>query len=226
MPRRKRIAVYGGTFDPVHNGHLAVARKSIELFEISELLFLPARQAPHKLVREATAPLHRYAMLALATQQDPGLRVSTFELDAPDRCYTIDTLKHFRSVLGASKELFFIMGADSWNEITTWREWRGLLQTANVIVATRPRYEVESAWMAEEGVAFEDVRGWNRESVAKFLWEETGPRVFVTDIAMVDVSATAIRENARAESAELLKELVPVPVADYIKKYGLYKEFE
>lgn len=222
MPRRTRIALYGGTFDPVHNGHLAVARRSIELFEISELMFLPARQAPHKLERGVTAPLHRYAMLALATQADSKLRISTFELDAPDRCYTIDTLKHFRSARGESEELFFIMGADSWNEFTTWRDWQCLLQTANVIVATRPGYEVAFD-SSGKPVAFEDVRGWNGERVAKLLLEEAGPRVFVTDIAMVDVSASAIREIALAESDKLLKELVPAPVADYIKKYGLYK---
>ncbi len=224
MQGRKRIALYGGTFDPVHNGHLEVARKSFELFEISELVFVPARQAPHKLEREVMSPLHRYSMLVLATQHEPALLVSTFELDAPDRRYTVDTLRHFRTVFAESEELFFIMGADSWGEITTWRDWHGVLNTVNIIVVTRPGYEISSDSDASENpVPFEDVRGWSGERIARLFEDGASPRVYVTDIAMVDVAATAIRETVRAGSDEKLKELVPGPVADYITKYGLYK---
>src|SRR5215213_9522593 len=127
MSGRKRIALYGGTFDPVHLGHLEVARKVAELFEIEKVLFVPAQVAPHKTRRPVTEPIHRYAMLALATQDDPRLVISTFELDAPDRRYTVDTISEFQRNLGDETELFFIMGADSWNDITTWHEWQRLL---------------------------------------------------------------------------------------------------
>ena len=100
MDQRKRIAIYGGTFDPVHSGHLEIARRVSQLFAIDEFLFVPARVAPHKLDREVSSSLHRYAMLALATQEDPGLCVSRFELDGPQRQYTVDTLFHFQSQLG------------------------------------------------------------------------------------------------------------------------------
>ena len=102
MDRKKRIALYGGTFDPIHLGHLEVARKVLRFFEIDELWFVPAQLAPHKLSREVTPALHRYAMLALATQDEPQLFISTFELDAPGRCYTVDTLAHFKSELNDS----------------------------------------------------------------------------------------------------------------------------
>src|SRR5688572_4449546 len=131
MGAQKRIALYGGTFDPVHSGHLEIARKVLELFEIEKVLFIPAQVAPHKIGRAVTEPIHRYAMLALATQNDPQLSISTFELDAPDRRYTVDTVQHFRTKLGDSTELFFIMGADSWSEIQTWREWERLVQMCN-----------------------------------------------------------------------------------------------
>ena len=121
MGARKRIALYGGTFDPVHSGHLEIARRVSELFEIEKVLFVPAQVAPHKVGRPVTEPIHRYAMLALATQNDPQLSLSTFELDAPNRRYTVDTVEHFQTTLGDSAELFFIMGADSWAEIRTWR---------------------------------------------------------------------------------------------------------
>lgn len=227
MDGRKRIAIYGGTFDPVHRGHVEVAKKTVELFEITRLLFVPARQAPHKLEREITPPLHRYAMLVLATQDDPRLLISTFELDAPDRRYTIDTLKHFRSEVEKPVDLFFIMGADSWAEITTWREWNSLMQTANHIVVTRPGHEVKLTQdgLTSDTVAAEilDVRGWDQQHVTQVLDQTEVPRVYISDAAMFDVSATAVREAARAKHEKDLNDLVPACVADYITKYGLYK---
>src|ERR1044072_1831180 len=148
MGAQKRIALYGGTFDPVHIGHIEVARRISQLFEIEKVLFIPAQMAPHKIGRPVTEPIHRYAMLAQATQDDPQLLISTFELDAPDRRYTVDTVEHFQWVLGDSTELFFIMGADSWAEITTWREWERLLTMTNHIVVTRPGYEPQTSGAA------------------------------------------------------------------------------
>src|SRR5688500_352642 len=131
MNGRKRIAIYGGTFDPVHLGHIEVAKRVSTIFEIDELLFIPARVAPHKLTRPVTPGIHRYAMLVLATQEEARLLVSTFELEAPDRRYTVDTLAHFKRQFGESADIFFVMGADSWSEITTWREWEHLLGLVN-----------------------------------------------------------------------------------------------
>ena len=199
MPERKRIALYGGTFDPVHLGHLEVARRVSELFEIEKVVFIPAQVAPHKVGRPVTEPIHRYAMLALATQDDPQLAISTFELDAPDRRYTVDTVAEFQRRLGDDTELFFIMGADSWSEITTWREWERLLRMTNHIVVTRPGYEVAPA---PEGL---------------------GDRIFFTDAVMKDVSATNIRRFASEERYDELEQLVPRSVAVYIKKYGIYR---
>src|SRR5262245_4460391 len=101
MSAQKRIALYGGTFDPVHIGHVEVARKVAEVFEFDRVVFIPAQMAPHKIGRPVTEPIHRYAMLALATQDDPNLVISTFELDAPDRRYTVDTVEHFQRELDA-----------------------------------------------------------------------------------------------------------------------------
>src|SRR5262245_490105 len=104
MCAKQRVALYGGTFDPVHLGHLEVAQRGSELFEIEKVLFIPAQLAPHKLGKTVSAPIHRYAMLALATQADPRLLISTFELDAPDRRYTVDTIAHFQKAFGESTE--------------------------------------------------------------------------------------------------------------------------
>jgi nicotinate-nucleotide adenylyltransferase len=198
----KRIALYGGTFDPVHLGHLEVARRVSELFEIEKVVFIPAQIAPHKIGRPVTEPIHRYAMLALATQDDSRLVISTFELDAPDRRYTVDTIAEFQRRLGEATELFFIMGADSWSEITTWRDWERLLKMTNHIVVTRPGYEMPS------------------------VPPGTGDRIFFTDAVMKDISATKIRRLASEERHDELEHLVPTPVANYIKKYGIYRDFE
>lgn len=199
MSGRTRIALYGGTFDPVHLGHLEVARRVSALFEIEKVVFIPAQLAPHKVGRSVTEPIHRYAMLALATQNDPELVISTFELDAPDRRYTVDTVAEFQRMLGGDAELFFIMGADSWSEITTWREWERLLKMANHIVVTRPGYEVAPA---PEGL---------------------GDRIFFTDAVMKDISATNIRRLASEGHYDELEQLVPQSVVNYIKKYGIYR---
>ena len=195
-----RIALYGGTFDPVHVGHLQIARRVSELFEIEKVIFIPAQMAPHKIGRPVTHPIHRYAMLALATQDDPRLIVSTFEIDDPDRRYTVDTVEHFQRELN-SAELFFIMGADSWSEITTWREWERLLTMTNHIVVTRPGYESSKAHVGAYG-----------------------NRVHFTDAVMNDASATNIRRLASEGRYEELVNLLPGPVLEYVKKYEIYRE--
>ena len=200
MCAQKRIALYGGTFDPVHVGHLEIARRVSEVFELEKVVFIPAQMAPHKVGRPVTEPIHRYAMLALATQDDPRLFVSTFELDDPDRRYTVDTVAHFQREVGDSTELFFIMGADSWSEITTWREWERLLTMTNHIVVTRPGFELSKTHVGAHG-----------------------DRVFFTDVVLNDVSATNIRTLASEGRVDELVNLVPGPVLEYIRKYGIYR---
>jgi nicotinate-nucleotide adenylyltransferase len=220
---QQRIAIYGGTFDPVHNGHLEIARRVTQLFAIDEFLFLPALLAPHKQAREVSSALHRYAMLALATNRDPRLRISTFELDGAGAQYTVDTLFHFRSRLGGLAELFFVMGADSWAELATWRSWQRLLTLAHLIVVTRPGYEVSALLPGqEEAISVVDVRGVSGQIDSRLL-ASASPGIFVTDAVMADVSATAARQAARAAHGEDLDQLVPLEVAGYIRKYQLYR---
>jgi len=208
--------LYGGTFDPVHTGHLEIARRVSELFEIEKLLFIPAQMAPHKIGRPVTEPIHRYAMLALATQNDPKLSISTFELDAPDRRYTVDTIAHFQRLFGDACELFFIMGADSWSEITTWREWERLLTMTNHIVVTRPAYDPVTTHVGAISERIVDLRS------GKGALDQEG--IFFTDVVFNDVSATNIRRLASEGRIEELEQLVPGPVLEYIRKYGIYRE--
>jgi nicotinate-nucleotide adenylyltransferase len=217
MCAKRRIALYGGTFDPVHLGHLEVARKVSELFEIQKVLFVPAQVAPHKVGRSVSSPIHRYAMLALATEHEPKLSISTFELDAPDRRYTVNTLEHFVNLYGKTADLFFIMGADSWSEITTWREWERLLKITNHIVVTRPGYEVVGPETFADRIV--DLRSSTDTCI-----DANSTRIYLTDVVMRDVSATKIRALANEGHFNELAQLVSAPVAEYIQKYALYRE--
>ena len=225
--QQRRVGLYGGTFDPVHAGHIAVARALLELFTLDEVLFIPAHVAPHKrsTVRQPAAPLHRYAMLVLATMAEPRLKVSTVELDAPERPYTVETLARLRTEFGAGGRLFFVMGADSWRDITTWREWERLLALTDQIVMTRPGYTLSTAHVPEEVQRrIVDLRGRTNVEVAAALAATTDePRIYFTDAVSSDVSATAIRQFARGSETNAAELLVPPAVAEYIKKYRVYR---
>ena len=228
---QRRVAIYGGSFDPVHDGHLALARELVGLFDFDELHFVPAHRAPHKRSSRPTSAWHRFAMLALATEADAALKVSTVELDAPERPYTVETIARLRTELGGEGvRLFFVMGADSWAEITTWREWERLLSLTDTVVVTRPGYELALGHVTEEiGARVRDVRGATGERIGRVVAGDAGPLIFFSDAVKLAVSSTDVRRAAR----ELAKQSgggalagLPVPraVAGYIEKYRLYTD--
>src|SRR2546426_1583985 len=220
MMALQRAAIYGGTFDPVHKGHIEVARRVLQLFELDEVLFVPACVPPHKTV--ISSAFHRFAMLALATEQDALLRISTIELDEPERPYAVDTVERMQAEIGSGRRLFFMIGADSWSEITTWHEWQRLLRMCDLIVVTRPGYQLSDN-VPNGAAQVVDVRGMSQREISEVVDGDSGPRTFLTDAAMIDISATAIRVAASAGETQRLREMVPDQVANYIEKYGLYK---
>jgi nicotinate-nucleotide adenylyltransferase len=215
----RRAAIYGGTFDPVHNGHLTIARSVAQLFALDRLILVPACTPPHKRGTGISPAYHRFAMLALATEEDASFIVSTIELDEPQRPYAVDTVARIQEQIGSDSRLFFIMGADSWAEITTWFEWEKFLRTCDQIVVTRPGYELVEA----NGAAVSDVRGMSEDDVSVLIEGHAERQAFFTDAAILDVSATAIRAAARAGDSEKVHESVPETVANYIEKYELYR---
>jgi nicotinate-nucleotide adenylyltransferase len=214
----KRIAYFGGTFDPVHNGHLAVGRSLVEEFQLDEFVFLPAFHAPHKPDRIPTSAYHRFTMLALATQNDTKLTVATLELDKREKRYTVDTLKELHAT-HPEDHVFFVMGADSWEAIRTWRDWESVLLGADHIVVTRPGSEV----------VFEHVTDAVRERIidirgGETLIEDTDTsdyRIYITDAVHYDISATELRTDLADGDLERTSD-VPAEVAKYIEKYELY----
>lgn len=212
----QRIAFYGGTFDPVHTGHLTIAAELIKLFRLDRFVFIPAFHAPHKLDKKVSAAVHRYAMLALATVGEPQMKISTVELDAPERPFTIETQTKIKSQTNEKTQLFFVVGADSWQEITTWREWERVLTATNIIVVTRPHHEIAFAHVTDEiRSRIVDVRGASDFEVAP------NDRIYITDAVNLDVSASDIRRRARVKTSGWQESVAP-EVADYIEKYELY----
>lgn len=230
----RRVGIYGGSFDPVHDGHLALARELVGLFSFDELHFVPAHHAPHKRSSRPTSAWHRFAMLALATQEDAALRVSTVELEMPERPYTVETLARLQTELtDGGARIFFIMGADSWAEITTWREWERLLSLTDTVVVTRPGYELALDQVTEDIRArVRDVRGATTGQIEGIIDGGGGPLIFFSDAVKLAVSSTDVRRAARESakkseggSSDAVAGLpVPRAVAGYIEKYRLYTD--
>jgi nicotinate-nucleotide adenylyltransferase len=215
---KKRIAFYGGTFDPVHCGHIAVAKNLLSLFDLQEFVFLPAFHAPHKPERATTSAYHRFAMLALATQHETGISVSTLELDHRQKRYTVETLPELMS-LHPDADIFFVMGADSWVDIKTWRDWEKVLLMTNHIVVTRPGYEIAIDHVSDSvRKRIVDLRGGGNPT-----HRGAEPRIYITDRVRIDVSATDIREDIGEDARLDRSDEVPQEVAKYIEKYELYR---
>lgn len=214
----RRIAFYGGSFDPPHIGHLTIARKLIEIFALDRFFFIPAFHAPHKLNRKPTSAFHRFAMLGLTTQSDLKIKVSTVELDQPEKPFTVETQAKLKGKF-PDAEIFFVIGADSWAEITTWREWETVLTQTNIIVVTRPDYEIEFSHVTDEiRERIVDLRNGNQ---SKSEIPNPKSQIYITDAVQIDVSATEIRRKIHEKQTDW-RELVPPEVAKYIEKYELY----
>jgi len=216
---KPRLAFYGGSFDPVHRGHFEIAQKLTELFDLDEFVFVPAFHAPHKKRKKPTSAFHRFAMLALATSDLPKIKVSEIEVEVPEKPYTVETLARLKNELDA--EMFFVMGADSWEEITTWREWETVLTLVNIIVVTRPGYEIGCSHVTE------NIRKRIVDLRKNFLAEaqrreENKAAIYITDAVQLDISATEIRRKIR-ENDDTWRADVTEEVAKYVEKYQIYK---
>jgi nicotinate-nucleotide adenylyltransferase len=215
-----RLGVYGGTFDPVHDGHLAVAARLSTRFRFDRLLFVPATVPPHKRGREIAHPAHRVAMLALAVQGRPDWTISTVEIDCEPPHYSVDTVARLNEAYPRAAPLYFVIGADSFEDLPLWRDYLRLVESCHIIVTARPGYRLDAAHLAEAARRkLVDLRGTDPADVPPRP-PGAGTAIYLTDDAFVDVSATAVRERARR--GEPLAGMVPDAVAEYIQKQELY----
>jgi nicotinate-nucleotide adenylyltransferase len=197
----KRLGVMGGTFDPIHYGHLVAAEEALEQFRLDEVVFVPTGQ-PWMKEHEVVSPAEdRYLMTVIATASNPKFSVSRMEVDRDGATYTVDTLRSLREEQGAGTDLFFISGADAILEILHWREPQELFDLAHFIAATRPGYDLAH---------FE-------EDAASSLRSE----VTVMHVPALAISSTDIR--ARIADGHPIRYLVPEGVKSYVEKAGLYR---
>jgi nicotinate-nucleotide adenylyltransferase len=196
------VGILGGTFDPVHNGHLIVAEVARERLNFNEVLFIPAGQPWLKVERSITPPQHRLQMLRLALDDRPYFRISEMEIGRPGPTYTIDTINALKKRLNAEDELFFILGQDTLMQLPQWYEARNLIRLCYLVAAPR------------HGVKKPDLKALEAELPG------ITQRVMLMKEPLVDISATDIRE--RAARGLSVRHLVPEPVNRYIKEHRLY----
>jgi nicotinate-nucleotide adenylyltransferase len=215
MTRARRLGLFGGTFDPIHVGHLDAAEAARSALGLDEVRLLPTRDPPHRTSDPRSSPFHRFALAALAIDGRNGYRVSDLELRRPGRSYTIDTLRALHARGWPPSHLFFILGTDAFAEIATWHEYPAVLDAANFAVIVRP------------GTAFDDAL--ERVQEARARPPGVGARevaassagVFVVEAHTRDVSSTMVR--ARLAAGDSIDGLVPPAVARHIHVHHLYQ---
>jgi nicotinate-nucleotide adenylyltransferase len=206
----KKIGLFGGTFDPVHNGHLAVGRAALRQLGLDTLYFIPASLPPHKSDQLITPFPHRAAMLRLAVQGEPRFVVSDIEGLRSGPSYTIDTLLQFRQNLGPEADFFFIIGLDAFADITTWKKYRELLNRTSFVVIDRQSHACRSV-AQEVGRCFPDYQEEDRG-----IWSKAGSRrIYSLAMDPVPVSSSMIRDRLRR--GESIGDLTPASVVDYLQ---------
>jgi nicotinate-nucleotide adenylyltransferase len=201
----ERIGLYGGSFDPIHFGHLISARSVAERLDLSRVILIPSARPPHKQGAEVTEPRHRLAMARVAVKDDPLFEVSDVELRRAGPSYTFDTVEHLGERLGTSVELFWIIGGDSLPELPTWYRIAELVSRVRIVTATRPGWEAPAMSVLAEAVGNEH---------ARVLLDDR------CDTPAIDISASDIR--ARVGAGRAIRYLLPEAAASYIATHGLY----
>ncbi len=195
MIQPRKIGVLGGTFDPIHIGHLVLAEQTREKFQLKQVIFIPSASPPHKTEQELSLADHRFEMTKLALEGNHHFFVSDIELKRKGLSYTIETLRKLKELYEDS-EIYFLTGSDVLDEITTWKDPEGIYRLAKIVIAVRPGFD-----------KFDPEDHFAKKSI-------------IATITGVDVSSTQIREKVR--KGESIKYLVPSKVEKYIKKNNLY----
>ena len=202
----ERVGLYGGSFNPVHCGHLIIARSVVERLDLARVIFLPSAVPPHKEGERLLEAGHRAEMVRLAIAGEPLFDISDYDLTRDGPSYTVETIAHFRRELGDDAELFWIIGADWLMELGTWHRAAELVDACTIVTAARP--------------------GWERPDLSP-LADRLGAaqiaklHAHILDTPQIDISATDIRE--RVAAGRSIRYLVPESVQDYIEMFKLYR---
>ena len=210
---KRRIGVMGGSFNPVHCGHLRVARDVKQRLELDHMFLMPAGQSPLK-AQHSVSARHRVAMLELAIEAFPELELDLREVNRAGRSFTVDSLSALRREFGSEARLYFVIGDDCLASLHQWRRWKDIVFFANLIIAKRPgsfpppEHEVE-AWLKSTQVDCDIVGSMPSGGVAH------------VDCALLDISSTQLRSGLEGHDA--LNQVIPEPVIEYIRHHRLYR---
>jgi nicotinate-nucleotide adenylyltransferase len=194
-----RVGIMGGTFDPIHHGHLVAASEVADRFGLDQVVFVPTGDPWQKTGSVVSSPEDRYLMTVIATASNPRFTVSRVDVDRDGPTYTVDTLRDLRDMYGAAAELFFITGADALNKILSWKDAQDLFDLAHFVGVTRPGFELDASHLPEDSVS-------------------------LVQVPAMAISSTDCRR--RVEDGKPVWYLVPDGVVQYIAKRGLYRKVD
>lgn len=208
------IGIFGGTFDPIHFGHLRMAEELAEALTLAEVRFMPAGQPPHR-IAPGTPASHRLEMARLAIAGNSRFKLDEREAQEATVSYTVDTLKALRAALGPHQPLWLLMGADAFLGLAAWKQWQQLFELAHIAVAHRPGYQ-----LAQSDTLSDELRHELAQRQSPTAPDTPSGNIFLRPITQLDISATTIRANL--QNGRSARYLIPDSVLDYIEKNGLY----
>ena len=214
MTTAPTIGVLGGTFDPIHFGHLDAAEAARTALHLDEIRLLPLRDPPHRSASPTATAFHRFALVALAIEDRPAYRVSEMELARPGHSYTADSLRALHAEGWTPLQIFFVLGADAFAEIATWREFPGVLDGAHFAVIARPGTSLDAA------AARTPELGHRLHRLGDHIPHDGKTRIILVEARTRDISSTMIR--ARLSARQPINDLVPDAVARHIVNHHLY----
>jgi nicotinate-nucleotide adenylyltransferase len=208
----------GGTFDPIHTGHLRCAEEVLEIFDLNRIILVPASKPPHKIDAAITSFHHREQMIMQAIEGNQVFSFSDVEKRREDTSYSVETVEYILKKYMENLKLYFILGQDAFHAIQTWKDWQRLLLLCNFVVMTRPGYEDRGL----EGILPADFASrFTYDDTVKGFRGPTGHVIFFRGVTFLDISSSDIRQRVR--EGKSIKYLVPETVRHYIVKNSLYK---
>ena len=210
-----RVGLFGGTFNPIHLGHLRGAEEIREAFHLEEVTFVPSSIPPHKMTEKVTEASHRLEMVRLAVSGNPYFSASDAEISRPGKSYSIETIRYFRE--RRQDAFFFILGSDAFVEIETWKEFQNLFSLCHVIVMTRPGPQKETPSLPRALVP-----NFRYASEEKVWIHVSGYILYFKEISFLDISSTKVRELI--EKGRSVRYLIPPEVEAYIHDHELYRK--
>lgn len=215
---QERIGLFGGTFNPIHFGHLRGAEEICEKFQLDKVIFIPARIPPHKNGGVVTAPEHRLAMVQIGIHNNPAFAATDFEISQDRVSYTILTVRYFRKGLGTGSKLFFLLGMDSFRELTTWKDYAQLFDLTNFVVMSRPGYSRVSL---SEVLPVDVAKKFDYNPKQQCFEHVSGNKIFFQEITLLEIASRTIRTRIRNQQS--VRYLMPRAVVEYIERHRLYR---